>query len=201
MENTKLRKQIKEQEVETVKAMKSIEKRIEEETDQALKDIEKQIEKETNLKLEQTKTELSALEKQYQKKLKDLKDEKDKILEDMVKLQSESSVAKEKEESNEKKEKIKRNLKLFNSLVDKENPSVNKDECVVSVSCEGNCDNVNQLQRLNSLKQLGSSRSCPQTNADSKPMLKCDKCDFITQNKEYFATHIKGHNEKKIRNI
>ena len=96
---------------------------------------------------------------------------------------------------------MKRNLKLFNSLVNKENHSVNKDECIASVSCEGNCDNVNQLERLNSLKQLGSNRSCPQTKADNKPMLKCDKCDFITQNKEYFSTHVKGHIEKKIENI
>ena len=75
---------------------------------------------------------------------------------------------------------------------------MNKDECIRNVSCEGDCDNVTQLKRLNSLKQSGGSRSCPQANSTDKPMLKCDKCDFLTQNKEYFQSHMKGHDEKKI---
>ena len=50
------------------------------------------------------------------------------------------------------------------------------------------------------MKQSGSNRSCPQTQSKDKPVLKCDKFDFITQNKEYFSTHMKGHEGEKIAN-
>ena len=54
--------------------------------------------------------ELVDLEKEYKKKLSDLKEEKDRILGDLVKLQAENDVAKEKADALEKNEKIKRNL-------------------------------------------------------------------------------------------
>ena len=116
----------------------------------------------------------------------------------MVKIQTENDIVKEKVDSAEKNEKIKRNLKLLNSLVKENDPTNKTDECISSVACDGDCDNVNQLKRLNSLKKQGSSRVCPQTKPQDKPMLKCDKCDFISQNKQYFSSHVKGHDEKRI---
>ena len=136
--------------------------------------------------------------KMYKKKLAEVKDEKDKILEDLAKLQGENDLAKERVESIEKNNKIKENLKLFNKLIKRDEQILPVDECIREVTCEGDCENVNQVKRLNSLKQSGSNRSCPQTQAKGKPMLKCDKCDFISQNNEYFSTHMKGHEEKKI---
>ena len=29
-------------------------------------------------------------------------------------------------------------------------------------------------------------------------MLKCDKCDFISQNNEYFSPHMNSHKEKRL---
>ena len=201
-ENTNLRKQLKDQELESVNAMKAIEQRIEVETDTAMKAIQKQFELESQNKVEQNMISdqkgLADLEKEYKKKLSDLKEEKDRILGDLVKLQAENDIAKEKDDSLEKSEKMKRNLKKFNAMVNKEDETITKDECIRVISCEGDCDNVSQLKRLNSLKQSGSSRSCPQSKSTGKPMLNCDKCDFLTQNNEYFNSHMKGHDEKKI---
>ena len=177
--------------------MKAIEKRVEEETDQAMKAIENQIDGEAKEKIQQHKKYITRLEKQYEKKLEELRTEKDKILEDMIKLQTEYDLTREKVDSVEKKEKMKRNLELFNSLVNADDHKQQKDECINSVACDGDCDNVNELRRLNSLKKLGSSRVCPQTKPQDKPLLKCDMCDFISQNKDYMSIHIKKHEEEK----
>ena len=206
-ENLNLTEQLKKKDFEAVKAMKAIEERIEEETNTAMKSIERQINVEVEKKIAELapgshkgKKEFIDLEKEYKKKLAEVKEEKDKILEDLAKLQAETDLSKEKIESIEKNKRITRNLKLFDELVKKDEQTLTKDECIREVSCEGDCENVNQLKRLNSMKQSGSDRSCPQTQSKDKPMLKCDKCDFISQNKEYFSTHMKGHEEKKIAN-
>ena len=144
---------MKDQEEESIKAIKAIEKRVEEETEKAMKLIENQLNEESRVKTEQNKTNLSNLEKQYEKKLTVLKNEKDRVLEDLVKIQTENDIVKEKVDSAEKNEKIKRNLKLFNSLVKENDPTNKTDECISSVACDGDCDNVNQLKRLNSLKK------------------------------------------------
>ena len=103
---------------------------------------------------------------------------------------------------------MEQNLKLFNVLVknnheltelpmpEKENKH---DECINSVHCEGDCDNVSQLKRLNSMKQLGNRRSCPQTKSQEQHINKCNKCDFITQNKVQYESHMKYHDERKIK--
>ena len=109
-----------------------------------------------------------------------------------IKLQTDNDLSREKVDSVEKKEKMKRNLELFNSLVNADDNKQQKDECINSVACDGDCDNVNELRRL------GSSRVCPQTKPQDKPLLKCDMCDFISQNKDYMSIQIKKHEEKKI---
>ena len=201
-ENINLKKQLKDQEIESVNAMKAIEKQIEFETNTAIEAIQKQLEVESKNNEEQNtvngQKRFTDLEKEYKKKLSDMKEKKDRILEDLVKLQAENDVAKEKADSMEKNLKIKRNLKIFNTMVKQQEKTMTKDECMKSVSYEGDFDSVNQLERLNSLKQSGSSRSCPQTQPTGKPMLKCDKCDFLTQNSEYFKSHMKGHDDEKI---
>ena len=198
---------MKDQELEAVKAMNPIEERIEEETNTAMKSIEKQIEVEVQKKVaelatgsDKGKKEFKDLEKEYKRKLAEVLEEKNKMIEDMAKLQLENELAQEKVKSIEKNKKIKNNLKLFDELIKKDEQIVTKDECIREITCEGDCENVNQLKRLNSLKKSGSSRSCPQTQSKDKPMLKCDKCDFTSQNNEYFSTHTKGHEDKKIPN-
>ena len=74
----------------------------------------------------------------------------------------------------------------------------NKDECIESIHCAGDCEKVSQIKRLNSMNQLGNSRSCPQSKSEEKHVYKCDKCDVITQNKVYFNSHMQYHIEKKI---
>ena len=64
-ENAMLKQQLKDQEIETLKAMKAIELGIEEETNKVMKTIERQIDSET------------------EKKLAEMKEEKKKILEDL----------------------------------------------------------------------------------------------------------------------
>ena len=72
-----------------------------------MKDIENQIELETKkvIKLdeeklesvaENNKKEIKIIEKQYQKKILELKQEKDKIMEEMVKMQTENDLETEK---------------------------------------------------------------------------------------------------------
>ena len=91
-----MNKKIKDQEVKSVNAMKVIQKKIEDETNESLKHIEEQIEKKINQRIKNKNPDIGALEKQYEKKIKDLKDEKDEILNDMIKLQSESTISQEK---------------------------------------------------------------------------------------------------------
>ena len=75
---------------------------------------------------------------------------------------------------------------LFNVLVENRHelselpiPEEKKehDECIMSARCEGGCENVSQLKRLNSLKQLGNNRSCPQSKSQDK---KCINVRSVT---------------------
>ena len=126
----------------------------------------------------------------------------------MVKMQAEKDIATEKSKVTDKQKKYEHNLKLFNVLVENRHelselpiPEEKKehDECIISALWEGGCENVSQLKRLNSLKQLGNNRSCPQSKSQEKQMYKCEKCDFITPNNVFFASHMKFHEENKIK--
>ena len=106
---------MKDQELEAVKAMKAIEERIEEETNTAMKSIEKQIEVEVQKKVaelatgsDKGKKEFKDLEKEYKRKLAEVLEEKNKMIEDMAKLQLENELAQEKVKSIEKNKKIKK---------------------------------------------------------------------------------------------
>ena len=183
--------------------MKAIENQIEIETQKVIDQN-----KEESVSLANTsKQEIATLQKQFKNKVAELKEEKDKIMEEMVKMKAEKDIEREKVESTSRKAKIEKNLKLFNVLVENGHeltelpiPEENdtNDECIESIRCEGNCEKVSQMKRLNSLKKLGNSRSCPQSKSENKTMYKCDKCDFISQNKVYFTSHMKSHIEKKI---
>ena len=133
--------------------------------------------------------------------MKEIKKEKDRILEDMTKMQNKHDIDKEKVKSIEKKKKIEPNIKIFNKLVENSHEIPieirEPDECIQVKSCEGNCDRVSELKQLNVFKQSGSDRSCPQTKPDDKPFYKCDKCDFMSQNKEYFGKHREEHQKTK----
>ena len=92
-------------------------------------------------------------------------------------MQAEQDIEREKIETIEKKKKIEKNLKLFNVFVENghnltelpiPDSETNHDECIESIHCEGGCEKVSQLRRLNSMKQLGNSRSCPQSKSDKK---------------------------------
>ena len=203
-QNEQLRKQLKEQEEDTISAIKAIETQIELETQKVIN----QNKEESKSLSKNSQQEIQNLEKQFKKKFAELSEEKDKILEEMTKMQGETDLEREKKEAIDKKNKIETNLKLFNILVENgheltELPIIEKekksDECIASISCEGDCENVNQLKRLNSLKQSGNSRSCPQNKSVEKPMYRCEKCDFISQNKVYFDSHMKSHMENRIK--
>ena len=161
-QNEQLRKQLKEQEEDTIRAMKAIETQIELETQKVIN----QNKEESKSLSKNSQQEIQNLEKQFIKKFAELSEEKYKILEEMTKMQGETDLEREKKEAIDKKNKIERNLKLFNVLVENgheltELPIIekekNSDECIASISCEGDCENVNQLKRLNSLKQSGNS--------------------------------------------
>ena len=165
LDNQQLRQQLMVQEEETVKAMKAIENQLEFETNKVIKLDEESVDKNDIRKVE-------IIEKQYQKKLLELKQEKDKIMEDMVKMQAEKDLATEKSKVTDKQKKYEHNLKLFNVLVENRHEQIElpipeeekkHDECIMSALCEGGCENVSQLKRLSSLKQLGNNRSCPQS--------------------------------------
>ena len=64
------------------------------------------------------KKEIACIEKVYKTRSSDLKQEKDKTMADMVKMQSEKDLKIEKDKVVEKKNKIEKNPKLFNVLVE-----------------------------------------------------------------------------------
>ena len=155
--NEQLTKQLKEQEVETVKAMKAIGNQIELDTQKVVKLNKEDSESLSNKRKEK----LAVIENQYKKKIADLKQENDNIMEEMVKLQGEKDIEREKIESIAKKDKIEKNLKLFNVLVANGHELTelplpeaehNKDECIESIHCAGDCEKVSQIKRLNSMK-------------------------------------------------
>ena len=195
-ENKELKKQLEQQEKEVGKAMEAITNEIKEETIKINKKFREEVESVKGANQKQ----IIALKKLHEKELNVIKQEKDKILEDMTKMQNESEITNEKVKSIENKKKIKRNIKIFNALVENGHDLPveikESDECIEVNSCEGNCDKVSELTRLNSFKQSGSIRRCPQTQPDDKPFFKCNKCDFMTQNKEYFNTHMEQHKNK-----
>ena len=80
--NKNLRLQLKNQEEDAVKAMKAIKDQIELETEKVV-GLNKE---EKVASVLNNKKELAVMEKEYKKKLSDLKEEKDKIMEDMVKM-------------------------------------------------------------------------------------------------------------------
>ena len=104
MENQQLKPQLKVQEEDTVKAMKDIENQIELETKKVIKLDEDKPESVAD----NNKKEIQIIEKQYQKKLLELKQEKDKIMEEMVKLQTENDLETEKNKASKKLENMKR---------------------------------------------------------------------------------------------
>ena len=141
---------------------------------------------------------MAAINKQNKKQIEDIKNEKDKMMEDMIKMQSENDLNKERIQTMEKNKKIHKNLHIFNAIVENGHdiPPVlikEPDECIHNEICTGNCEKVKDLKRLNTLKRSGSIRTCPQRNPDDKPFFKCGKCDFMTQNEEYFNEHMEKH--------
>jgi uncharacterized C2H2 Zn-finger protein len=197
-ENNKLKNQLEQQECEAVNAMEAVESEIKEEINKMEQKFKDEVESVKVISQKQ----ITALKKLHEKEVNLVKQEKDKIMEDMTKMQNKSEITKEKVNSIKKNEQIKRNTKIFNALVENGQNlpiEINEaDECIEVKSCEGNCDKVSDLRRLSSFKQSGSNRRCPQTQPDGKPFFKCNKCDFMTQNKEYFNTHMKQHNEMKV---
>ena len=196
-ENNKLVKQLKDQEGESMKAIQSIAKKIEEETKKIENKYEEQIEAVKNT----AKKQVAAINKQHQRQVNDLKQEKDKMMGDMTKMQTENDLTKEKIQSIEKNKKIHNNLKIFNAIVENGHDIPlgqvkETDECIQNEPCLGGCDKVSDLKRLQSLKRSGSIRICPQTKPDDRPFFKCEKCDFMTQNKEYFKEHENEHNNQ-----
>ena len=101
-QNEQLQQQLKDQEADTIKAMKLIENQIEIETQKV---IEKNQEEAVALGNKSNK-ELAHLEKQYTKQIADIREEKDKIMKDMLKMQKEKDLDKENKEAIQKKKKI-----------------------------------------------------------------------------------------------
>ena len=191
MEMNALRVQLEQQEFEAIKAMNAIAEEVEKETakyDQTNKE-------ESGNMIAKGQKEFKKLEKEYKSKLAEVKQEKDNIMNDMVEMQTKTDMLEEKVKSMEKEKKIKENLKIFESIETK-TIEHSPDECINLGACLGDCDKVSQAKRLSDLKQSGSKRTCPQLNPQQKPMLYCNVCTFMSQNKVYFESHMKKHKEE-----
>ena len=190
IENTNLKKKLVEQEEEVVQAMQEIAEEVAEERKKFTATSEGES---FNQKDFQKKT------KEDEKKYNQLKDEKDKIMEDLVIIQKEKDLMSEKLESIEKETKIQKNLKLFDCLVgetDKKDEDV--DECIRTATCAGDCDDVSEAVNLINMKNSGGRRSCPQTTP--KIIFKCNNCDFVTGNKILLSKHVEKTHQKKLLN-
>ena len=189
-ENSNLRKRLHEQEAEVVKAMQDIS----DEVDKERIKINKTLNSESKDKTEQYNKELKKQKREQENKYNEIKKEKDKMMDEMVAMQTENDLMREKIQLIEKEKKIHKNMKLFNVLLDEVKDSSDPDECVNKVNCEGDCNAVADAVKLHMMKKAGVNRTCPQEKPLEKPIFKCDKCDFISQNKTYFTKHVKDHN-------
>ena len=191
-ENSSLWKRVEEQEKEVLKAMQDIADEVTEERNKIIKNI-----------TADDKNEFKKQKLEHEKK----SNEKDKIMNEMVKMQTDNDLMREKIEIIDKEKKIHKNMKLFKVLVDEVKESEDPDECINKVNCEGSCNEVADAVKLHLMKKAGITRTCPQDKPLEKVMLKCEKCEFISQNKVYFTKHMNNHYEeeskiaKKARNI
>lgn len=190
-EQMKLNKKLEKQEQEVLKAMQDIADEVTEERNRLI----------TNVTTESNnKNESDKMKREQEQRYNELKDEKDKVISEMVDIQKERDLLLEKIQTIEKEKKIHKNLKLFKTLVGEGGLTKEEvDECINKVNCEGDCDEVSEAIKLTHMKQAGGQRSCPQTEA--KTLFKCDKCDFMSQNKTFFTQHTKQHNEEKRARI
>ena len=193
-ENEKLVNKLKQHEEDAVKAMKAIAEEVKEQTSKLNLKHKEELEKNVT-KFEK---ELTKRAKEGESKIEEIRKEKDKILNDMTQMQKNNTLMEEKTASITRENKIKENLKVFETIKKQcETKHQHIDECINVSSCVGDCTDVSESRKLSSLKQSGSKRTCPQTTPDPKPMFYCDVCTFMTQNKTYFISHMKQHHENK----
>ena len=135
--------------------------------------------------------EYKTYKKEQEIKFKTIKEEKDNILEDLVKIQTEKDILVEKLQSLEKFTKIQEST-YKNTPKETNNKDIYVvDECINHINCQGNCEAVEESNKLLEMKNTGGKRSCPQTETEKdRPMFKCLQCDFLSMNKMYFNEHM-----------
>ena len=110
----------------------------------------------------------------YKAEYNELLVEKNSILEELMKTQSEKDIA----------------LEIV-SAMEKSNEETNVDECIIDSRCDGDCEhvgcNTQQLQRLKTLKEQGGKRSSP---AEAILIKHCPQCNFTSRSSEAIKQHV-----------
>ena len=115
-------------------------------------------------------------------------EEKEKIIEDMVKHQHENNLKTATLEAELKKVQTEMTLKSFRFEQDKQDDET--DECIVSVKCLGNCDHISC--RMQTLKLQGGRRTSPATNAEIRNIYRCLQCNFKATQKNEVERHVQN---------
>ena len=113
----------------------------------------------------------------YKAEYKELLEEKNKILEELMKVQSERDIAIAKVESMEK-------------IAEEDQV----DECIKDSRCNGDCEHVGcdieQVQRLKALKELGGRRRSPAEEVALTPWKYCPQCNFKSRINNEVKEHV-----------
>ena len=126
-------------------------------------------------------------------KYKTLLEEKEKIKEEMLRLENANNLKIERLEAEVEKLKTEQTLSAFRFKTNEKQDQCTteeSDECIVTMKCRGNCDHI--TCRMQTMKLQGGRRTSPGAEAEIRRIHNCPQCNYNSSTKNDVDNHVQN---------